>query len=275
MPTTEAPSGAASDSASDPEWDGAESAEWERAPLTAEPVAPFVHEGLSSRTLYFSISAIQSRMDLKRPDALDLEYTRTMMGALLLVPQPRSIAMIGLGGGSLAKFCHRHLPRAQITVVEINHQVIALREFFKVPADSARFAVLRDDGAAFVANTPQRFDLLLVDAFDAEGMPDALGTPRFYDDCFDVLLPGGVLVVNLHAGHALCEVYVERIRASFGGEVVAVSEDDGCNRVVFACKGVLPARGPAVRCPLTLDVVAWGQVQSAFSRLSHALAVRA
>ena len=67
-------------------------------------------------------------MDLRDPSALDLEYTQTMMGFLLFLPQPQRIAMIGLGGGSLAKFCHRYLPRTRIQVVEINPHVIALRD---------------------------------------------------------------------------------------------------------------------------------------------------
>src|SRR5512146_1660508 len=107
-------------------------------PETLDPslhARPFVHEGSNRKGLYFSISEIQSRMDLRDPFALDLEYTRTMMGFLLFRPDPRQIAMIGLGGGSLAKFCHRHLPAARLQVVEINPHVIALRDEFHVPPD--------------------------------------------------------------------------------------------------------------------------------------------
>lgn len=79
---------------------------------------PFVDETLTSKTLYFSECDIQSRMQIGRPDLLSLSYTRLMMGFLLLVPRPRSIAMVGLGGGSLAKFCYRYLPRSRIEVIE-------------------------------------------------------------------------------------------------------------------------------------------------------------
>ena len=64
------------------------------------------------------MSAIQSRMHLQRPDALELEYTRMVMGWLMLRPAAQSLAMIGLGGGSIAKFCHRHLPRTTMLVVQ-------------------------------------------------------------------------------------------------------------------------------------------------------------
>lgn len=227
-------------------------------------VRPFVREELDAQSLHFSDEAIQSRMQLREPDALALEYTRTMMGFLLFDAEPAHIAMIGLGGGSLAKFCHRHLPRTDLTVVEINPHVIALRERFHVPPDGARFRVVLDDGARFVANTPERFDVLLVDAFDAERMPEALGTRRFYDDCADVLRPGGLLVVNLHAAHPHLPVYLDRLGAALAGPPLRVDDRDGSNSVVFARRGrplQLIQRTPPAAALL----------RDAFSRVAHAL----
>jgi spermidine synthase len=240
---------------------------------TDDHVRPYVHEGLDSKSMHFSICEIQSRMQILRPDVLELEYTRTMMGLLLFRPQPERIAMIGLGGGSLAKFCHRHLPRASMLVVEINPHVIALRDAFQVPPDHARFHVTQADGARFVRETDARFDVLMVDAFDAQGMPAALGSRRFYDDCLDVLQPGGLLVVNLHAGHPHCQVYVDRIRRSFGENVLRVDDKDGSNAVIFACKGEALRRAVhgALRRPAALTPDAWNQLQGAFARVASAL----
>ena len=50
-------------------------------------------------------------MSLDEPDALVTAYTRKMMAFLLFNPAPKRIAMVGLGGGSLAKFCYRNLPK--------------------------------------------------------------------------------------------------------------------------------------------------------------------
>jgi spermidine synthase len=238
-----------------------------------EHVRPYIHESLDTRSLHFSISEIQSRMQVLRPDALDLEYTRTMMGWLLFEPRPERIAMIGLGGGSLAKFCHRHMPQASVVVVEINPHVIALRDAFQVPPDSARFQVVEADGGHFVRDTGHRFDVLMVDAFDAQGMPAALGSRRFYDDCLDLLQPGGLMVVNLHAGHPHCPVYIERIRRSFGENVLCVDDRDGSNSVVFARKGQRLRRatsGP-LRRPASVAAEPWKQLQGAFARVASAL----
>ena len=234
---------------------------------------PYVRDELDAKSLHFSASAIQSRMQILRPDVLELEYTRVMMGFLMFRPEAARIAMIGLGGGSLAKFCHRHLPCASLLVAEINPHVIALRGAFQVPSDDARFRVVEADGARFVADTDHRFDVLLVDAFDAHGMPAALGSQRFYDDGLDALEPGGVLVVNLHAGHAHFPVYLDRIRRSFGAEVLRVDDRDGSNSVIFAAKAVplRPAGGSGVRQPAALASEPWKQLRGAFTRIASAL----
>ncbi|MES2993331.1 MAG: fused MFS/spermidine synthase [Pseudomonadota bacterium] len=236
-----------------------------------------MREDLAARSLHFSSAAIQSRMDLRRPDALTLEYTRTMMAWTMLRPAARTLAMIGLGGGSIAKFCHRHMPQATLVVVEIDPRVIALREAFRVPADDARLRVVEDDGARFVAATAERFDVLMVDAFDADGLPPPLGTQRFYDDCLDVLTSDGLLVVNLHAGDAQLGTYVERIARSVGGAVLRVDDRDGTNSVVFAARGGgvrWRSGGGALRRPANLSEAGWKELRGAFSRVTNALAAQ-
>jgi len=88
---------------------------------------PRLHENSQTMSLSFEGTLIQSCMRLADPDDLVLDYTRTMMGALLFNPQPRRVLMIGLGGGSMLKYLHRHVPGADLTVVEISQEVIDLR----------------------------------------------------------------------------------------------------------------------------------------------------
>jgi spermidine synthase len=239
-------------------------------PEPAAHVKPFVHESLSSKALHFSVSEIQSRMQIQDPLVLDLEYTRLMMGFLLFEPAPREIVMIGLGGGSLAKFCHRHLPKAHIQVVEINPHVITLRDEFHVPPDSPRLRVVCDDGARFVRHCATRCDIVLVDGFDSDGQPAGLSSQRFYDDCFDLLQPGGIMVVNLHCGHPRFETYMDRIRRSFGHAVLQVDGVELGNSVVLARKGqAFPRVPPGMK---RIARTAARQLQQAFACVATALA---
>ena len=198
---------------------------------------PFVLIDGTSRSLHFTQCELQSRMQLHSPWRLEVDYTRTMMGFLLFHPAPARIGMIGLGGGSIAKFCHRFLPASHMTVLEINPYVLALRHEFQVPDDDARFQVIAGDGARYLHTQAPHYDVLLVDGFDQDGQPAALCSQPFYDDCLAALPEGGLLVVNLSYDHPDYPVLVERIRRSFNGHAVEVITQEKTNSIVFARKG--------------------------------------
>jgi spermidine synthase len=243
----------------------------ENAALQAIHPLPFISEDKNSKSLHFSIDQLQSRMNIRQPEALELDYTRIMMGFLLLNQQPKHIAMIGLGGGSLAKFCHRNLPDTQITVVEINPHVIAIRQDFLVPEDSERFKVIEADGADFVRDADPDFDVLLVDGYDQQGQPPQLGSQQFYENCCGVLTDQGILVVNLHAHHANYDLYIDRINRSFDGNTGEVPANKEGNTVVFAAKNrVISAHGARKKSDLdafaTEDLKA---LKSVFQKISQ------
>ncbi len=234
---------------------------------------PFLHETRRMKSLHFSIAEVQSCMDVTQPDSLELAYTRTMMGFLLFHPMPLRIGMIGLGGGSLAKFCYRHLPRADISVLEINPHVIALRNDFSVPADDERFRVIRADGARYVRAHEGAFDVLLVDGYDYDGLPGELSSKRFYDDVADCLRPSGVMAANIHLGNAEFPLLVARVGRSFNGAALAVKEHESGNAVVFARKDcALPScELEDVARPKTLEAAQWALLQVSFARIRAAL----
>jgi len=200
---------------------------------------PEVRRNWWSTSLQFNRAVTQSRMLTWWPSRLLVGYTRTMMAALLWQPAPQRIGMIGLGGGSQAKFIHRCLPHAQLEVVDNNAAVIALRERFHLPEDGPQLTVIHGDGAQFVHGRAGCFDILLVDAYDVTGIPKALSTQRYYDACRDALSEGGVMASNLFcADDRQLAVHLGRIRRSFGVERVLVVEEPGMrNQVVFAWTG--------------------------------------
>ncbi len=159
-----------------------------------------------------------------------------MMGFLLFCPNPRRIEMIGLGGGSLAKYCYHHLPGADITVVEIDPRVIALRERFAIPHHDERFRIICADGADFVRDDLSRPDVILVDGFNSRGQAGSLCSANFYANCRDRLSDKGILVVNLCDDILGSRTAKTRLRRTFDGKigVVPVARQD--NRVVFALK---------------------------------------
>lgn len=210
---------------------------------------PLVFELGGMRTLLFDWTIVQSGMRISDPIELIFDYTQMMMGFLLFDPAPAEIEMIGLGGGSLAKYCYHHLPGSRITVIEIDPEVIALRASFEIPDNDHRFRIFCADGADHVHIDRSRPDVILVDGFDGLGQPPQLCSTRFYEDCYNRLKPGGLLVVNLcHDRRADNHRSIARIRRSFEGNVLVVPTEGGANRAVFARKAVrFPASPDTLR----------------------------
>ncbi len=168
-----------------------------------------------------------------------------MMCFTLFQPRPRHIVMVGLGGGSLAKFCYRYLPQARITVLELRADVIALREQFHIPPDDARFRIIHADAVDYLARAPASADVLLVDGFDESGLPPALGSARFYADCRRALLPGGVLVANLFSYDRHYGAMLGRLRLTFRQRVCWFDGIAGNNRILFAVNADAGAGAPS------------------------------
>ena len=200
-----------------------------------------VSEEAGVRYLHFSSDWVQGAMRVARPYALELEYTKEMMAALLLPPAPhwpRRVLLIGLGAASLTKFLHRHRPEAKLTVVEIEPAVVATaRQHFKLPDEDARMRIIVDDGADYVATTRHRFDLILVDGFDAEARTGMLDTLPFYVNCRARLSEEGLLVVNLLSKRKEFERSIERLERAFDGRALCFPSCDSGNAVAFAATG--------------------------------------
>lgn len=202
--------------------------------MTGTLSRPLVVDSAGERYLFFTYASVQSCMRVDDPYALVLAYTRKMMAFLLFLPKPRHVLMIGLGGGSLAKFCHRHLPQTRISVVEISADVIALRERFWIPPDDERFEIIHDDGAAYLARVPLNVDVILVDAFDESGVAPSLASPDFYRQASRSLTADGVLVVNLSGQKIRYAIHVQGLCDAFDGTVVLVPVQDDDNVLLFA-----------------------------------------
>jgi spermidine synthase len=200
-----------------------------------------ISEAQGVRTLHLGGDAIQSAIRLSNPEALELHYTRAMMGFLLIVPEPRDVLLVGLGGGSVARFMRRHFPRAHITAVEINPSVVAAaRAWFGLPQNDDRLNVLVGDGERYVPEHPDSCDVLLLDAFNDGEAVRALSTRRYYEDCFKALRPGGALVQNFMADDPNLGICIDRLQRIFAGNVLRLPAANQVNTIVLALKGERP-----------------------------------
>lgn len=200
----------------------------------------------SSRTMYFvadsGVHYIESRIDLGRPQSLDLDYSRTMMAGFLIQPAPKSVLMLGLGGGQISNYLHRNFPGIEIDAVDIDPEVVRLaKKYFGVPADDPTYRTHVDDGRLFVEKSARRWDMIILDAFRGVFVPYHLKTAEFYQACLDHLAPGGAVVANLHNATRMYPHDRNTLAAVFPQRYSFVSESG--NQTTFVATGPGPRIG--------------------------------
>ncbi len=153
------------------------------------------------RALHFGSPARQSSMLLNEPNRLHSLYARAMMALLLFHDHPKDVLMIGLGGGTIAKFMLYQFPDCRLKIVEYRSSVLKIaRSHFGLPFDP-RMKIKIGCGAQHVQHQAREYeelhDLIMIDAYDHAGMAPEVSSLKFFDDCRTLLKKDGLLVINL------------------------------------------------------------------------------
>jgi spermidine synthase len=201
---------------------------------------PCVSEAGDVRYLHFSSQWVQGAMWVAKPNELVLEYTAQMMAWLLFLhpPKQQHLVLLGLGAGSLARFCLKHFQN-NLTVVEWNPKVTAVcRAYFKLPAPK-RLSIEHEDAGVWVkaANSSGLAAALMIDLYDSQARGPVRDSLEFYEKCYDVLAEVGVLSVNLFGAHESFARNIQNLSKAFNGRVLSLPQIDAGNQVVLAFKG--------------------------------------
>lgn len=158
-------------------------------------------DGGGLRSMRFGRNGItQSTIKVGEPDFLRFDYLRLVLAgfALTSTGTPRRILLVGLGGGSLPVFLHRHYPALQIDVVEIVPEVVTAAERYFGFKQDARMKAHVADGRAFIERAPAgQYDIIILDAFGSDEVPSHLITQEFMQAVRRALAPSGAVVSNV------------------------------------------------------------------------------
>jgi spermidine synthase len=203
-----------------------------------------VYEDAGTRCLCFTHECAigrQSCIELAYPDHMVFEYTRLMLGALFLVPDPHQILVIGLGGGTLPRALQQLLPDAHIDVVEIDPAVVRVATQYFGFKSSLKLSVSTEDGRAYVRRLlregTRQYDLIMLDAYEREYIPEHLLTREFLRQVAALLRPGGVVAANTWSSSRLYPNESVTYHAVFGDFYNLKSG----NRIILATSGALPS----------------------------------
>ena len=205
------------------------------------------------RYLHLGTEWVQGSMKLDAPFEIELEYVQRMMAWLLFTDPaevPKRHAMqLGLGAGSLTKFCRKAL-RMRTTAIELNPQVVAAcRGWFKLPADDAKLRVVVADAQTEIRKPAWlgSVDALQVDLYDHEAAAPVLDSEDFYADCRRLLTEEGCMTVNLFGRSSSYERSLDKIAAAFGEDALwAFRPTREGNTIVLAQRSPSRPKRPAL-----------------------------
>jgi len=180
-------------------------------------------------------NTVHTLMDRTQPQHLVLPHLHAMAMALHLHPGPIQHTLeLGLGGGALSRFLRAQY-RCQVTSIELNASIIhCFRQFFNPMA--LDFDIIQADAQQEIGQHHAK-DLVFVDLFGSQSLPEFLSDKGFYRQCLASLQAQGILVLNLLPDSQLYLFEIEQILQDLTGfKPMCLSVPGYKNRLLFASK---------------------------------------
>lgn len=182
------------------------------------------------RTLRFSEEGLrQSIVNKDDPEFLALPYAKILVQSLAFIDAPERLLVMGLGGGTLPRFFHKTLPSALVEVVEIDPGVLEVAREFCGFVEDDRLRAHIEDGRDFIERHEASYDVVVLDCFSQEAIPEHLLTLEFLLEVRKSLSLSGMAVANIwgRADNRLYEHMLLTYRAAFEQVYVLDVPDSG------------------------------------------------
>jgi len=215
-------------------------------------IVVYEDDGLRCMAFGRNVNMRQSCTSLTEADHLVFNYAKLVLGAFYLVPAPRRILVVGMGGGNIVMAMQQVFPGVAIDTVEIDPAVVRMgRKYFGfAPAENTK--VHEEDGRVFVKRMQRagvKYDLVVLDAYDHEYIPEHMLTLEFLLEVKSLLTERGVVAGNTFTSSKLYDSESATYYAAFG-DFYGLKTN---NRVIMFRMGGLPAKAEIARNADVLD----------------------
>jgi spermidine synthase len=208
-----------------------------------------VTEDSERRCMRFTLTSTngqnQSCRLLDNHDTLVFPYAKMVLSSLLVQDNPKRILILGLGGGTLVHAYSTLFPEAEQVIVEIDEAVVKVaREYFDFRT-SDRISIETVDGRVYVKRAGlrgEKFDVVILDAFNGEYIPEHLMTQEFLEEVKALLPPHGIVIANTFSSSRLYDAESATYAAVFG-PFFNIRQFGTGNRVIIT--GLQPLPDPA------------------------------
>lgn len=187
-----------------------------------------------STNVLFGVQSIY----MKNQGLTGMYYDYAMAAPLMVegkAPRDCRVLILGMGTGTYATQCRKYFGDMDIRGVEIDEKITALsREYFHLPED---VPVTTYDGRAFLNAVDEKYDVIMVDAYQDITIPFQMSSVEFFYLVKAHLAEDGVMVVNMNmrgSGEGNINQYLADTISSVFGDVHTVEVAGSTNRELFA-----------------------------------------
>lgn len=181
----------------------------------------------------------QGCLSLKNTDHALLDYSHIFMGSLFIHENPKRVLVIGLGGAAAPRTFNILTPKTHVDVVEINPSLPRIAEqYFKYKENEVNH-IFVDDGFNFVKNSePDKYDIVLVDAFTVDYIPPSLLTNEFMQNVKRIMTQDGIVMMHNFVDSKVQDVESKLFEDNFD-EYYNLTKDS--TKIRVASKGKFPS----------------------------------
>ena len=186
----------------------------------------------------------QSCINPRLPKKLIFTYVKMSMSSLLLIPNPKKILIVGLGGGTIPMAYHQLFPTAQVHSVEIDPAIKKVAKKYFGLVENSQVKIFTQDGRVFTKRAKLnglRYDLIILDAFNGDYIPEHLMTQEYLLENKEILSAKGLLVANTFSTSDLYD-HESVTYASVFKHVINFKRPETNNRVMFAASSIPSAK---------------------------------
>lgn len=178
---------------------------------------------------------LESAVDLSDPPSQVVHYTRTLFAGSFFADYPKQVLMIGLGGGGFNRLFNAAFTTATLQTVDVDKMALEVAQKHMGFTTSDRNKVEIMDGRQYVRRTKEKWDWVILDAFNGGYIPFHLKTREFYEQIKKAMAPEGVLISNLHEGTMLYDSDVKTLQSCFA-QVMLFEVPEAGNVIAIAVK---------------------------------------
>ena len=142
---------------------------------------------------------------------------KAMPVGLAFVKEPKRVLIVGLGGGTIPGFLHKHYPETSIDAVDIDPDVVDVAKRFFGFREDATMKAHVTDGRRFIEECKEPYDVIFLDAFGSDSIPYHLATREFLQAVRRATKPDGVVLGNVWSSsiNRLYDSMVRTYQATF------------------------------------------------------------